>query len=202
MILIGIAGGSGSGKTRFAEALAMALNPSLCTLVPQDAYYIDRAHVPPEERRLINFDKPSAIDFTLLYDHIFSLKRGMLVERPVYSYASSTRERETVGLRPLPYLILEGLFALNDPRIRQLLNLKIFLDVPYSQRYIRTCHRDIRERGKTAEEVKERFENVVEPMHRLFVEPERQFANLVIQNQVIEVGIEKVLHHINEIRKK
>jgi uridine kinase len=196
MFIIGIAGGSGSGKTRFAEAVALALNPSLCNIIPQDAYYLDRCHIPEAKRKLINFDQPSAFDFPLLYEQVFCLKRGMQIERPVYSYASCTRSKETLIVNPLPYLVLEGIFILNDPRIRQLIKLKIFLDVPYHQRLIRTSQRDIIERGRTASEVKERFENVVEPMHRLFVEPERQFADLILQNQVIELGVKKVLERI------
>jgi uridine kinase len=182
VLVVGITGGSGSGKSLLAESLA-AHFPSLETLVlSQDSYYRDNAHLPIPERKKINFDHPDAIDFELLLHQLDALTGGEPVQRPCYSFLTCTRSSETLLIRPPDLLLLEGIMLFCHPGLPDRMHLKIFLDTPADLRLKRILDRDIRDRGRTAEEVITRFSSVVQPMHDKFVEPCRDMANLVLYN--------------------
>jgi uridine kinase len=197
-MIIGISGGSGSGKTWFSNSLAEAITPDNCLLISQDNYYLDNSHIPPEERKNINFDHPSRIDYDLLVNHLQQLREGKPVNMPVYSFLSCERARETVKISARPVIILEGLFIFHNQPVRDLLDVKVFLEASADVRLKRICNRDQSERGRTYEEVCERFYNVVEPMHRKFVDPLRIFADLDLEHIETEACVQEVLWFMNQ----
>ena len=180
MIIIGIAGGTGSGKTTVVKNIIDNLPANGVVLLPQDSYYKDSSHVPVEERQNINFDHPDAFDWDLLSEHITMLKQGKSIEQPIYSYITSTRQKETIHIEPKEVVIIEGILALSDARLRNLMDLKIFVDADPDERLIRVIQRDIVERGRTAEAVMERYIRVLKPMHMEFIEPCKRYADLII----------------------
>jgi uridine kinase len=155
MIIIGIAGGTGSGKTTVVRKIVNSLAPGEVVLLPQDSYYKDSSHVPAELRQQINFDHPDAFDWPLLLQHIQMLKEGKSIEQPVYHYQTSSRLAETIHVEPRPVIIIEGILALCDPDLRNMMDLKIFVDADPDERLIRVIQRDVVERGRTAEAVME-----------------------------------------------
>ena len=180
MIIIGIAGGTGSGKTTVVKNIIDNLPANGVVLLPQDSYYKDSSHVPVEERQNINFDHPDAFDWDLLSEHITMLKQGKSIEQPIYSYITSTRQKETIHIEPKEVVIIEGILSLSDARLRNLMDLKIFVDADPDERLIRVIQRDIVERGRTAEAVMERYIRVLKPMHMEFIEPCKRYADLII----------------------
>ncbi len=180
MIIIGIAGGTGSGKTTVVKSIVESIPPHRVALLPLDSYYKDSSHVPVEERQLINFDHPDAFDWDLLLEHVRMLKRGEAVERPVYSYLTCTRQKETVRIEPREVVIIEGILALSEPRLCGMMDLKVFVDADPDERLIRVIQRDIVERGRTVEAVMERYIRVLKPMHVGFIEPAKRYADLII----------------------
>lgn len=180
MIIIGIAGGTGSGKTTVVRKIQEYFYPGEVVIIPQDSYYKDSSHVPVEERQNINFDHPDAFDWKLLSEHIAKLKDGESVEQPTYSYLTCTRQPETIHVEPREVIIIEGILALCDPKLRQLMDLKIFVDADPDDRLIRVIRRDTVERGRTAEAVMGRYERVLKPMHMEFIEPTKSFADVII----------------------
>ena len=180
MIIIGIAGGTGSGKTTVVRKIVNSLAPGEVVLLPQDSYYKDSSHVPAELRQQINFDHPDAFDWPLLLQHIQMLKEGKSIEQPVYHYQTSSRLAETIHVEPRPVIIIEGILALCDPDLRNMMDLKIFVDADPDERLIRVIQRDVVERGRTAEAVMERYTRVLKPMHQQFIEPTKRYADLII----------------------
>ena len=180
MIIIGIAGGSGSGKTTVVKRIAKALPPHCVAVVPLDSYYNDTTDLTPEERKQINFDHPDAFDWKLLTEHIRMLKEGKAVEQPTYSYIESNRQKETVHVEPKPVIIIEGIMALHYKKLRDMMDLKIFVDTDDDVRLIRNIRRDVVERGRTVDMVLDRYEKVLKPMHEQFIEPTKKFADLII----------------------
>jgi uridine kinase len=180
MTIIGIAGGSGSGKTTVVKRIAKALPPHCVAVVPIDSYYNDTTGMTLEERRAINFDHPDAFDWKLLTEHINMLRRGQAIEQPTYSYVESNRQKETVHVEPKPVIIIEGIMALHHKKLRDLMDLKIFVDTDSDVRLIRNIRRDVVERGRTVEMVLEHYESAVKPMHEQFIEPTKKFADLII----------------------
>lgn len=174
MIIIGIAGGTGSGKTTVVRKIVNSLAPGEVVLLPQDSYYKDSSHVPAELRQQINFDHPDAFDWPLLLQHIQMLKEGKSIEQPVYHYQTSSRLAETIHVEPRPVIIIEGILALCDPDLRNMMDLKIFVDADPDERLIRVIQRDVVERGRTAEAVMERYTRVLKPMHQQFIEPTKR----------------------------
>ena len=180
MTIIGIAGGTGSGKTTVVRKIAQALPPHCVAVVPVDSYYNDTTDLTPEERKAINFDHPDAFDWKLLTEHVKKLKNGEAVEQPTYSYIESNRQKETIHVEPKPVIIIEGIMALHNKKLRDAMDLKIFVDTDNDVRLIRNIRRDVVERGRTVEMVLDRYEKVLKPMHEQFIEPTKKFADLII----------------------
>jgi uridine kinase len=180
MTIIGIAGGTGSGKTTVVRKIAQALPPHCVAVVPIDSYYNDTTNMTPEERKAINFDHPDAFDWKLLTEHVKKLKNGEAVEQPTYSYIESNRQKETIHVEPKPVIIIEGIMALHNKKLRDAMDLKIFVDTDNDVRLIRNIRRDVVERGRTVEMVLDRYEKVLKPMHEQFIEPTKKFADLII----------------------
>ena len=180
MFIIGIAGGTGSGKTTVVKKLIERLPKGEVVVIPQDSYYKDSSHIPVAERQYINFDHPDAFDWPLLAKHIEMLKEGRSVEQPIYSYITCTRSKETVHIDPREVIIVEGIMALREPRMRQQMDLKIFVDADADDRLIRVMKRDVLERGRSAEQVIDRYQRVLKPMHEQFIEPCKRFADVIV----------------------
>ena len=180
MLVIGIAGGTGSGKTTVVRKIVESLPAGEVVVLPQDSYYKDSSHVPVEERQFINFDHPDAFEWSLLSEHLAMLKQGKAIEQPTYSYLTCTRQPETIHIEPREVVIVEGILALCDDKLREQMDLKIFVDADSDERLIRVISRDIVERGRTAEAVMERYTRILKPMHQQFIEPTKRYADLII----------------------
>lgn len=180
MYIIGIGGGTGSGKTTVVKKIMSALKGESVALIPQDSYYNDNTHLTMSERRLINYDHPDAFDWELLHQQISDLRRGKSIEQPTYDYITSNRMEETIHINPCEVIIIEGIMALYRKDLRDLMDLKIYVDTDADIRLIRNILRDIVERGRTAEMVIERYVKVLKPMHEEFIEPTKRFADLII----------------------
>jgi uridine kinase len=179
MLILGITGGSGSGKTTVVRNIMDRLSRSEVTIISQDSYYKDNAHLTLEERQLINFDHPDSIEFDLLLQHIQTLKKGQGVDEPTYDYKTSTRQKETIRIEPRHVVIVEGILLFTDARIRDICTIKVFVDAEPDDRLIRIIERDVLERGRTVEDVLNRYE-VVKAMHNQFIEPTKRYADLII----------------------
>lgn len=201
MIIIGIAGGTGSGKTTVVKSIVDNLSDKEVALLPLDSYYKDSSHVPVEERQKINFDHPNAFDWELLRRHVSMLRKGQAIEQPKYSYITSSRLKETIHVEPKEVIVIEGILALSDKALARLMDLKIFVDADPDERLIRVIRRDVLERGRTAEEVMDRYIQVLKPMHLEFIEPAKRWADLIIPQgghnkkaiQILQMYIEKML---------
>ncbi len=180
MTIIGIAGGTGSGKTTVTRKIVQALPPCHVAVVPLDSYYNDTSHMTDEERHAINFDHPDAFDWKLLTRHINDLREGRAVRQPTYSYIECNRQEETILVEPRPVIIIEGIMALLNKRLRDMMDLKIYVDADPDLRLIRNIRRDVRERGRTVDMVIDRYLEVLKPMHEQFIEPTKKYADLII----------------------
>ncbi len=180
MLIIGIAGGTGSGKTTVVNKIINRFAPGEVAVMPQDSYYKDSSHIPPELRQKINFDEPAAIEWPLLVQHLKELKAGNTIEMPTYSYLTCTRQEETVTVAPTDVVIVEGILVLTDPVLRDMLDVKVFVDADADDRLIRVIARDCIERGRTPQMVIDRYEGVLKPMHCQYIEPSKRFADLIV----------------------
>ena len=180
MLIIGIAGGTGSGKTTVVNKIISSFPAGEVAVIPQDNYYKDSSHIPPEERSKINFDEPAAIEWSLLVEHLKQLKQGLSIEMPTYSYLTCTRQKETVHVEPCDVVIVEGILVLTDPVLRQMMDVKCSVDADADDRLIRVIARDCIERGRTPQMVIDRYEGVLKPMHCLYIEPTKRYADLII----------------------
>lgn len=192
MLIIGIAGGTGSGKTTVVNKIIKSLPQGEVAVLPQDSYYKDSSHVPAEERCKINFDEPAAIEWTLLEKHLKMLKEGKTIEMPTYSYLTCTRQAETVRVEPRDVVIVEGILVLNDPSLRKMMDVKVFVDADADDRLIRVIARDCVERGRTPEAVITRYENVLKPMHNMYIEPSKRYADLIVPqggNNIVAINL-------------
>ena len=178
--IIGIAGGTGSGKTTVVKKIVQALPPHYVAVVPQDSYYNDTTAMTEDERRAINFDHPAAFDWKLLIRQISDLREGRAVEQPTYSYLLCNRLPETVHVEPKPVIIIEGIMALLNKKLRDMMDLKIFVDADPDERLIRNIQRDTIDRGRTVSMVVDRYLKVLKPMHEQFIEPTKRHADLII----------------------
>lgn len=180
MLIIGIAGGTGSGKTTVVKKIISSLPEDKVAVIPQDSYYWDSSHVPVEERSKINFDEPASIEWSLLVKHLHNLKQGKAIEMPTYSYLTCTRQPETVKVEPCKVVIVEGILVLNDEQLREMMDLKVFVDADADDRLIRVISRDCVERGRTPMMVINRYQDVLKPMHNLYIEPSKKYADLIV----------------------
>lgn len=178
--IIGIAGGTGSGKTTVVRKIVEALPPHYVAVVPLDSYYNDTTHLTNEERRAINFDHPDAFDWKLLIRQVNELSEGRAIEQPTYSYIISNRLPETIHVEPKPVIIIEGIMTLINKKLRDMMDLKIFVDCDSDERLIRNIQRDTIDRGRTVSMVVERYLEVLKPMHEQFIEPTKRYADLII----------------------
>lgn len=179
-MIIGVVGGTGSGKTTLAKALVSALGGDQVTLISQDSYYIDLAHLTLDDRKKVNFDHPNAFENDLLLAHLQQLKAGEPIEVPIYDFVSYTRTNLTKSVPVRPVVIVEGLLILGDPRLREMMDIKIFVDTEPDVRVLRRLLRDIKERGRTADSVYEQWLATVKPMHDAFVEPTKRYADIIV----------------------
>lgn len=180
MTIIGIAGGTGSGKTTVVRKIAEVLPPHHVVVVPLDSYYNDTSHMTEEERHAINFDHPDAFDWKLLIKQVNELRNGQAVEQPTYSYIKCNRLKETLHVEPKPVIIIEGIMTLLNKKLRDMMDLKIFVDTDSDERLIRNIQRDVLERGRTVDMVISRYLEVLKPMHEQFIEPTKKYADLII----------------------
>lgn len=189
--IIGIAGGTGSGKTTVVKKIIEQLPKDEVAIIAQDSYYKDNGHLPLEERQEINFDHPGSLEFKLLAEHIKMLKAGMDIPQPIYSYLTCTRSEETIIVKPKKVVIIEGILILQNAQLRGLMDVKVFVDADNDDRLMRVIQRDIIERGRSVNKVLERYEKTVKPMHLQFIEPTKRYADVIIpQGGNNKVGID------------
>lgn len=182
MLVIGIAGGTGSGKTTVVNNILRDLNAESVIVISQDNYYKDHPELSFDERSKINFDHPRSIDFELLKEHVALLKNGVSIEQPVYSFITHSRKEETILTHPQSVIIVEGILVLTDADLRDLFDVKIFVHADSDERLIRRVRRDIQERGRDLDEVLTRYQKTLKPMHQQFIEPSKNYADIIIPN--------------------
>lgn len=182
MLIIGIAGGTGCGKTTVVDQILNELPQGEVGVISQDSYYKDTSHLSYDERVAINFDHPRSIDFELLEEHLKELKRGNSIEQPIYSFHEHNRTSETVTINPQKVMIVEGILIFTHPELRDLFDIKIFVHADSDERLIRRLKRDIEDRGRDIDEVLTRYQNTLKPMHQQFIEPTKEYADIIIPN--------------------
>jgi len=199
MLIVGIAGGTGSGKTTVVNKVIEVFPNDEVIVIPQDSYYKDNSNVSLEERQKINFDHPDSVEFDLLIDHLKQIKDGKLVEMPIYSYLTCLRAKETIPIKPARVVLVEGILILTDLGLRNILDIKVFVDADADDRLGRVIQRDIKERGRSVLKVLERYHDTVKPSHLQFIEPSKRYADIIIpgggENQV---GIEMLISIIEK----
>lgn len=201
MYIIGIAGGTGSGKTTVVRKIMETLPNDRVALIPQDSYYNDTTGLTPDERQRINFDHPDAFDWELLTRQIEQLRNGQTIEQPTYSYIESNRQAETIHVEPCEVIIIEGIMALWKKELRDLMDLKVFVDADSDERLIRVIQRDIVERGRTTQMVVDRYLDVLKPMHEEFIEPTKRYADLIVpqggsNSKAIDIMRTYIIHRL------
>ena len=198
--IIGIAGGTGSGKTTVVKKIVEALPPHHVAVVPLDSYYKDTTEMTEEERRAINFDHPDAFDWKLLIKQINELREGHSIEQPTYSYLICNRLPETIHVEPKPVIIVEGIMTLINKKLRDMMDIRIFVDCDSDERLIRNIERDTVERGRDVHTVLDRYRKVLKPMHDQFIEPTKRYAHIIIPEGGDNVkGINMVCKYIESI---
>lgn len=198
-MIIGICGGTGSGKTTLARKIIETVGRENVILVEQDSYYRNLADMPLDERRQANFDHPDSIDSEMLMNHLKRLKSGDPIEMPIYDFKTHTRRAETEHFEPKPVVLVEGILIFSEPRILELLDVRIFVDTPDDLRFIRRLQRDINERGRTTESIIAQYFATVRPMHHEFVEPSKRHADIIIpENANTDIGIDFICTRIRE----
>jgi len=199
MLLIGIAGGSGCGKSTVVKKIIKSLPKNSVSVIPQDSYYKDSGHLKPEDRAKKNFDHPASIEFSLLRKHLDALKAGNAIEMPMYSYLTCARLKETVKVEPNNVIIVEGILILTNPKIREILDIKVFVDADPDDRLMRIIQRDIEERGRSFIEVLDHYDKYVKPMHLQFIEPTKRYADIIIpQGGANTIGIDILTSKIKQ----
>ncbi|WP_178989137.1 uridine kinase [Winogradskyella schleiferi] len=199
MLIIGIAGGTGCGKTTVVNTILQELPEGQVGVISQDSYYKDTSHLSFEERVKINFDHPRSIDFELLEQHLKDLKEGKSIDQPVYSFVKHNRTGDIIVTKPRKVMIVEGILILSHPEIRELFDIKIFVHADSDERLIRRLKRDITERGRDINEVLQRYQSTLKPMHQQFIEPMKEYADIIIPNNKYNtVAVDIVKTIINE----
>lgn len=199
MLIIGIAGGTGCGKTTVVNQILKELPEGVVGVISQDSYYTDTSHLAYEERIKINFDHPRSIDFKLLVSHLKELKKNNPIHQPVYSFVKHNRTGDTILTHPRKVMIVEGILILTNPELRDMFDIKIFVHADSDERLIRRLKRDIAERGRSLKEILSRYQNTLKPMHDQFIEPTKEFADIIIPNNNYNtVAVDIVRTIINE----
>ena len=199
MLTLGIAGGTGSGKSTVVEQILNELPVGEVSIISQDSYYKQNDHLTFEERCGINFDHPSAIDFELLREHLMELKKGKSIEQPVYSFETHNRLADTLLTHPKKVVIIEGILIFTEKTLRDLFDIKVYVHADSDERLIRRLKRDMKERGRDLNEVLDRYQNTLKPMHEEFIEPTKSYADIIIPNDRYNtVAIDIVRTVINE----
>jgi len=202
MLVIGVAGGTGSGKTTVVEKIAGQFQEDEVAILSQDSYYFDNSHLSLEERRKKNFDHPDSVEFGLMIDHVKKLQKGIPVNEPVYSFISCTRMDESRQVTPKEVLIVEGILCLANKALRNLMDIKVFVDCDSDIRLSRVIRRDLNERGRNVDQILDRYEKTVRPSHLQFIEPTKRFADIIIpQGGMNLVAINILTNHINHTLK-
>ena len=198
-LILGIAGGTGSGKTTIARAIIEALGP-VAVLMDHDAYYIDQSHLPFEERERTNYDHPDSLENELLIHQLRELRAGRAVKKPVYDYAMHARSKDTVLIEPTPVIVVEGILTLAIPALRDELDLRVFVDTDADIRLMRRIRRDIEQRGRSFASVRSQYYETVRPMHMAFVEPSKRFANVIIpEGGMNKPALDVILARVREL---
>ncbi|MDD3267476.1 MAG: uridine kinase [Burkholderiales bacterium] len=200
--VIGVAGGSGSGKSTVTNHIIESVGKDKVAVIIQDNYYCDLGHLNKEQRRKVNFDHPDAFDWDLMKEHIASLVNGQAVQMPVYDYTLDTRSREVINVAPAPIIVIEGLFALLDPVLRDFMSLRIYVDTAPDIRFIRRLQRDILERGRSTESVIKQYIESVRPMHQQFIDPTKRNAHIIIPHGANRAALEMVVARVNAALNK
>ena len=203
MLIIGIAGGTGSGKTTVVRKILERLPQGEVVILPQDSYYKDSSHLPLEDRLEINFDHPDSLEWELLIKHLKELKKGHDIDQPIYSYLTCTRASETIPVKPTDVIIVEGILILYNAELRKLLDLKVFVDADADVRLARRVLRDTEKRGRTVRSVVEQWQNTVKPMHEKYVEPSKKNADIIVpqggKNPVaLDLIVGRIQRHLDE----
>lgn len=202
MLIIGIAGGTGSGKTTVVRKIIQSLPKDEVAVIPQDCYYKDNHHIPLEERQKMNYDEPAAIEWTLLAKHLNDLREGKSIEMPTYDFITCSRMPETVHVEPRDVVVVEGILVLTDKELRDMMDVKVFVDAGPDERLIRVIQRDCVERGRTPKMVIDRYIHTLKPMHELHIEPSKRYADLIIpQGGHNKVAIKLLTDYIRSLLK-
>lgn len=180
MLIIGIAGGTGSGKTTVVRRIIDSLPKDEVAVIPQDCYYNDNHHIPLEERLKMNYDEPAAIEWSLLCSHLKDLKEGKDIQMPTYDFITCSRLDKTVHVKPREVVVVEGILVLTDKELRDMMDVRVFVDADADERLIRVIHRDCIERGRTPQMVIDRYTETLKPMHELYIEPSKRYADLIV----------------------
>ena len=201
--VIGVAGGSGSGKSTVTREVLASIGPAMAAVVMQDDYYLDQTHLSPQDRRKTNYDHPDAFDWSLMMQHVQALCRGESIEMPVYDFAEHNRSSKTITIKPAPVIVIEGLFALYDADLRKMMSLKIFVDTAPDVRFIRRLQRDIAERGRSTENVVSQYLETVRPMHKQFIEPTKRHSHVILPHgangPAVDIITTKVINVIRDL---
>lgn len=201
--VIGVAGGSGSGKSTVTREVLASIGTEKVTVVIQDDYYCDQSHMSPAERRKTNYDHPEAFDWPLMVQHVQALRRGESIEMPTYDFALDNRSAKTITVKSAPVIVIEGLFGLYDADLRKMMSLKVFVDTAPDVRFIRRLQRDIAERGRSTESVITQYLDTVRPMHKQFIEPTKRRADVILPHgangPAVDIITTKVVSLIREL---
>lgn len=203
MLVIGIAGGTGSGKTTVVRRIIEALPPDEVAVISQDCYYKDNHHIPLEVRLTMNYDEPKSIEWSLLAKHLDMLRNGQAVEMPTYDFLTCARMPETIHVEPRKVVVVEGILVLTDPEMRDRMDVKVFVDADADDRLIRVISRDCIERGRTPQMVIDRYQSMLKPMHELYIEPTKKYADLIVpQGGHNHVAVKLLTDYIRSLLNK
>jgi uridine kinase len=197
--VIGVAGGTGSGKTTMARAIAAGLPPEHVAILEHDNYYKDHSALPEDERSLLNFDHPDSLETSLLVEHLRMLKRGETIAMPQYDFFTHARRQETVEVTPRPCIIVEGILVFADEPLRKEMDVRIFVDTDADIRIMRRIRRDLEQRGRTFQSVREQYYRTVRPMHLAFVEPSKRWADIIIPEGDGKVALDLVVNKLKNV---
>lgn len=200
MLIIGIAGGTGSGKTTVVRKIIESLPKDEVAVLPQDCYYKDNHHIPLEQRLKMNYDEPASIDWPLLTRQLTQLKEGHEIQMPTYEFVTCSRQKETITVKPREVVVVEGILVLTDPVLRNMMDVKVFVDADGDERLIRVINRDCIERGRTPQMVIDRYQKTLKPMHELHIEPTKRYADLIVpQGGNNQVAIKLLTDYIRSL---